>query len=170
MHLPTFSPARPPLELTRVRAVTAPAPKASVGLSVIIPAFNEAETLATTVAKLHALFSSYASYELVIVNDGSADATLEAAAGLVASCPNCRLVSYDTNRGKGYALRRGFAAAEGELVAFLDADGEIDPAELVTLLKYQTQTGASAVVGQKVVVGPRPWYRELMTLGIRFYR
>ena len=165
MQLPSYLPlTRPPLAVTRfdVSAAT------TVKLSIVVPAFNEAERLASTVAKLHALFGGYSSYELIIVNDGSADATLEAAAGIAASYDNCRLVSYTTNRGKGYALRRGFAAAQGELVAFLDADGEIDPGELLALLRHQRRTGASAVVGQKVVVGPRPWYRELMTLGIRF--
>ena len=167
MQLPTYAPpTRPPLIAERVPSITAFTP--AVRLSIIVPAFNEAERLADTVAKLHALFGGYPGYELIIVNDGSADKTLEAAAGIVASCDNCRLVSYATNRGKGYALRRGFAAARGELVAFLDADGEIDPGELLALLEQQRRTGASAVIGKKVVVGPRPWYRELMTLGIRF--
>ena len=165
MQLPSYSPlTRPPLAVTELDVSVTTA----VRLSIVVPAFNEAERLASTVAKLHALFSGYPDFEVIIVNDGSADATLAAAAGIVASCENCHLVSYATNRGKGYALRRGFAAARGELVAFLDADGEIDPAELLALLEQQRRTGASAVVGKKVVVGPRPWYRELMTLGIRF--
>ena len=139
-----------------------------VCLSIIIPAFNEADTLAKTVADLRALFSQTLDYEIIIVNDGSSDATLDEASAIAAAVGNCRLISYVTNQGKGYALRQGFAEARGQLVAFIDADGEINPKELFALLHYQRTAGVSVVVGKRVVLGSRPGYRQIMTRTVRF--
>ena len=140
-------------------------------LSIIIPAFNEADTLAKTVTGLRTRLAQadYAvtDYEVIIVDDGSSDATALEADGLATRFANCRVVSYPANRGKGYALRQGFARAGGSLVAFIDADGEINPAELFALLHYQQTTGVSVVVGKRVMRGNRPGYRQLMTRSVR---
>ena len=136
-------------------------------LSVIIPAFNEADTLAKTVARVAALFATTPGVEIIIVNDGSSDATLSEAGGVAAVYANCRVVSYAANRGKGYALRRGFAEAQGRLVAFIDADGEIDPSALFALLDHQKAAEVSVVVGKRAVRGVRPGYRQIMTHTVR---
>ena len=134
-------------------------------LSVVVPAYNEETTLQETVSRIDELLrlQNFSAYEIIIVNDGSGDATLEIAEALTASLASCRLISYPDNRGKGYALRQGFLAACGRLVAFIDADGEIDPQQLLFLLSRQQTTSASVTVGQKVVLGSRPWYRKIMT-------
>jgi dolichol-phosphate mannosyltransferase len=134
-------------------------------VSVVVPAYNEESTLQETVSRIDELLrlQNVSSYEIIIVNDGSVDATLEKAEALTASLASCYLISYPRNRGKGYALRQGFLAARGRLVAFIDADGEIDPQQLLFLLSRQQTTSASVTIGQKIVLGSRPWYRKIMT-------
>lgn len=139
-----------------------------VDLSVIIPAFNEADTLAKTVADLAALFAATPDVEIIVVNDGSSDATLDEASAAATAYGNCRVVSYAANRGKGYALRRGFAEARGRLVAFIDADGEVAPKALAALLHHQREADVSVVVGKRAVRGARPGYRQMMTHTVRF--
>jgi len=93
------------------------------GVSVVIPMFNESENARDTVAAVGAALEAKGwEYEIVPVNDGSTDSTAELLAGMAAEDPHLRPVIYHVNRGRGYALRRGFAAAEGAIVAALDAD------------------------------------------------
>lgn len=92
-------------------------------VSVVIPMFNEAENAADTLAAVGAALTERGwSYEIVPVNDGSTDATAETLEDLAAGDARIRPVVYRVNRGRGYALRRGFASAHGEIVAALDAD------------------------------------------------
>jgi dolichyl-phosphate beta-glucosyltransferase len=92
-------------------------------LSIVIPAFNEAEVIPTTLRELSEhLSASSESYEIIVASDGSTDATDELVQRIAASDPRIRLVRLPQNRGKGAALRAGIAATEGTLVAFTDAD------------------------------------------------
>ncbi|MDP2232269.1 MAG: glycosyltransferase [Actinomycetota bacterium] len=92
-------------------------------VSVVIPMFNEAENAADTLAAVRdALTSRGWSFEIVPVNDGSTDSTAEELERLAAADPHIHPVIYRVNRGRGYALRQGFAASRGEIVAALDAD------------------------------------------------
>ncbi len=92
-------------------------------LSIIIPVFNEAEGLPLTVAAIFKELSTDPDFlELVLVDDGSRDQTVEIAQQLMTTEPRIRLVKHDRNRGLGAAIRTGLAAAEGELVLYTDAD------------------------------------------------
>jgi glycosyltransferase involved in cell wall biosynthesis len=96
-------------------------------LSIVIPLFNEEESLPLTVAAIFkALGDDPAFLELVLVDDGSRDKTAELAEQFAASDARIRLVRHDRNRGLGAAIRTGFAAAEGELVLYTDADLPFD--------------------------------------------
>ncbi len=94
-----------------------------IAVSVVIPMFDEAENVRGTLDAVGAALAARGwTYEVVPVNDGSNDATAELLAGIAARDQRVRPVIYRVNRGRGYALRQGFAAARGEIVAALDAD------------------------------------------------
>lgn len=141
-----------------------------VKLTVVIPAFNEGgylgHTARETAAALAPAFGD--QLELILVDDGSRDDTREVALDAARAIPGCSVVSYPANVGKGYAMRCGFERARGAIVAFLDADGEIRPEEVVRLVEALDAEGADVVVGRKVMAGPRPWHRRIMRWGVRW--
>jgi glycosyltransferase involved in cell wall biosynthesis len=89
-------------------------------------------------------------YEVVVVNDGSADYTAEILEELSALCPELRVIHHPLNRGYGAALRTGFAAATKEWVFYTDGDAQYDPREL-TDLASAVHEGVDAVNGYKIV-------------------
>ncbi len=96
-------------------------------LSIIIPVFNEEESLPLTVAAIFNELGADADFlELVLVNDGSRDKTVEIAQQLMATEPRIRLLNHDQNRGLGAAIRTGLAGAAGELLLYTDADLPFD--------------------------------------------
>ena len=104
------------------------------GLSVFFPAYNDSGTIASLViTALKTVERLTPDFEIIIVNDGSADATAEIAEELARTYPQVRVVHHDRNRGYGGALRSGFAAATRELVFYTDGDAQYDPAELESL-------------------------------------
>lgn len=118
-------------------------------LSLVIPAYNEAARLEATLAGATAYLSTHQrSYELILVDDGSTDATLEVATRAAASDEHIRVFANATNLGKGAAVRRGIANSTGSVVGFTDADlayalDYIEPA--LTALN----DGADLVLGQR---------------------
>jgi len=121
-------------------------------LSVVIPVYNEAATIEEVVRRVRAV---PLQVEVLAVNDASSDgsgATLDrlAADGLIA-----RVIHQPENRGKGAALRAGFAAATGDVVVVQDADLEYDPADLPRLLEPIRRGRADAVYGSRFQGGPR---------------
>ena len=107
---------------------------APVGLSVFFPAYNDSGTIASLVITARRAARRVTSdFEIIVVNDGSADATLEIARELARAYPEVRIVDHERNRGYGGALRSGFAASSKELIFYTDGDGQYDPSELETL-------------------------------------
>ena len=119
-------------------------------LSVVVPAYNEGDRIFENLLEVaETLASCSTSWEIVLVDDGSRDATPAEAVKAQALIPGIRVLSYPRNRGKGYALRHGAGHARGDLVAFLDADLELDPSYLPVLLEVLKRRGADLVVGSK---------------------
>ncbi len=113
-------------------------------LSLVMPAYNEAAGIAHAVAEADdALRRLGVSYEILIVDDGSSDATAQAVLDASRDRPCVRLLRHAVNRGYGAALRTGFQAACGQRVAFTDADCQFDLADLGRLLAL-TETNAIA--------------------------
>lgn len=122
-------------------------------LSVIIPAYNEeqgiADVLSRTVHACSAMITEvkgFRGYEIIVVNDGSRDATGK----IVASFPGVRLIEHPRNRGYGAALKTGFAASKGDYIGFLDADGTYPPERLSELLQAAVTVDADLVIGSRV--------------------
>jgi len=108
-------------------------------LSVVIPAYNEAPNIAQAVRNVsHVLQEMKSDHEIIVVNDGSQDRTGDIVRELLASTPNLKLVEYSPNRGYGGALKAGFAAATGELIAFTPSDNQFDFGEIRRLLDRLT--------------------------------
>ncbi len=113
--------------------MNAPA-KPTPGLSVFFPAYNDSGTIASLViTALKAARRLTDNFEVIIVNDGSADRTAEIADELARAYPEVRVIHHERNRGYGGALRSGFAAATRDLIFYTDGDAQYDPAELEAL-------------------------------------
>ncbi len=118
-------------------------------LSCIVPAWNEAESLPHLWAKLEPIVSRYNDWELIIVDDGSTDATARIVAGLSQSQPRIRLLAQRRNQGKSAALTAGFRAVSGDIVVTLDADLQDDPAEIPKLVDELEGKNLDVVGGWK---------------------
>jgi glycosyltransferase involved in cell wall biosynthesis len=118
-------------------------------LSAFLPAYDEEPNIGRTVPDLVAALDRLPldRFEVIVVDDGSRDATAAVADGLAAADPRVRLVRHDRNRGYGAALRTGFASARYDWVFFTDADGQFDPAEVGLLLDHADR--ADAVLGYR---------------------
>jgi dolichyl-phosphate beta-glucosyltransferase len=100
-------------------------------VTVILPCYNEAERLPGTLQALLAHLSCVpGEVEVLVVDDGSTDATVTVAETVAAVDGRVRVLSYHPNRGKGFAVRTGMLAAGGELIVFTDADGSYGPIDL----------------------------------------
>ena len=120
------------------------------GLSVFFPAYNDSGTIASLViTALKTARRLTPNFEIIIVNDGSADGTAEIANELARTYPEVRVVHHEVNRGYGGALRSGFAAATRELVFYTDGDAQYDPAEMELLWKA-LGNGVDLVNGYKI--------------------
>jgi dolichol-phosphate mannosyltransferase len=102
-------------------------------LSVVIPVKNEAENIAPLVAEIHAALDRIADFEIVYVDDGSADDTVERIRALQATDAALRLVRHQQSCGQSTAVRSGVKAARGRWIATLDGDGQNDPADIPEL-------------------------------------
>lgn len=120
-------------------------------ISVFFPAYNDAETIGPLVeAALEVLPSLAADYEVIVVNDGSADETAAVIDGLARKYPRrVRAVHHERNRGYGGALRTGFESAEKDLIFYTDGDGQYDVRELARLRPLMVE-GVDIVNGYKL--------------------
>jgi len=120
-------------------------------LSVVIPVYNERATVVELLARVEAVDLGFAK-EIIIVDDASTDGTREVLQGLAR--PGLRVLLQERNQGKGAALRRGFAAADGDIVLVQDADLEYDPAEYPQLIAPILAGRADVVYGSRFLGGP----------------
>jgi glycosyltransferase involved in cell wall biosynthesis len=114
--------------------MTPPPPKPP-GLSVFFPAYNDSGTIASMVIRaVQTAGTLTPDFEVIVVNDGSADATPAVLDELARLYPGrVRIVHHPANRGYGGALRSGFAAASKEFIFYTDGDAQYDPAEMAVL-------------------------------------
>jgi glycosyltransferase involved in cell wall biosynthesis len=106
------------------------------GLSIFFPAYNDSGTIASLVIAARRAASRVTSdFEIIVVNDGSSDATGEIADELARTYPEVRVVHHPRNRGYGGALRTGFQEARKDVIFYTDGDAQYDPAELEVLWK-----------------------------------
>jgi glycosyltransferase involved in cell wall biosynthesis len=122
-------------------------------ISIIVPVYNEAATVAAVIDRLLTI-DLPAPREIIVVNDGSRDATRSVLEKIAAGYPpGLTIVHADANRGKGHAIRLGFEAARGTIVAIQDADLELDPAQLADLVAPLLSGDARVVYGSRFLAG-----------------
>jgi glycosyltransferase involved in cell wall biosynthesis len=130
--------------------MSAPAGPRPPGLSVFFPAFNDGGTIASMVIRaVQAASALTPDYEVIIVNDGSADATAQIADELARTYPHVRVVHHAKNCGYGGALQTGFRSATKDLIFYTDGDAQYDPGELSELWSRMTPD-ADLVNGYKI--------------------
>jgi dolichyl-phosphate beta-glucosyltransferase len=138
-----------------------------VDLSVIVPAYNEEQRLLPTLERLHAFLSAQQlRYEILVVDDGSKDATCDVVEKAIESIPHLSLVRQSPNAGKGAAVRRGMLAARGQIRVMCDADCSMPPEQLPRLLAPIIACKAEISIGSRYAEGAKtdvkqPKYRVL---------
>lgn len=147
---------------------------ASCYLSIVVPAYNEEKRLPLSLQKIETYLKSRDfSYEMIVVDDGSRDATREVISQFAATRPWVRLLHYDTpsghplNRGKGYAVRQGVLHSSGRDLLFTDADLSSPIGEMEKLLPPISRGDfdvafASRALPTSILKIHQPWYREWM--------
>lgn len=138
-------------------------------VSVIVPAYRQEKSIAEDLKNIHLVLEKlrYPS-ELICVVDGKIDKTFEEASRVAKNYPNVRVVGYETNKGKGYAVRYGMAESRGDIIAFIDAGMDINPNGLSMCLEHFEWYDADIVVGSKRHPASKviyPWQRKILSLG-----
>lgn len=119
-------------------------------LSVLVPVFDESATVRELLARVQA---TPQRKEIVVVDDGSTDATVAILRELAAADPSIRLLRHERNRGKGASLRTAFAAAKGDVWLIQDADLEYSPEDYPALLRPIVEGKAHVVFGSRFLGG-----------------
>jgi glycosyltransferase involved in cell wall biosynthesis len=139
-------------------------------VSVVMPAYNESGHIAASVEETVKTFREFGcSWELLVIDDGSSDATYEILCGLQKKYPGELIVKKNPfNLGKGRALKKAFRYTSGEFVVFLDADMDLHPIQVQTLFDILRLDNADIVIGSKLHPNSRvnyPLERKIMSFG-----
>jgi dolichyl-phosphate beta-glucosyltransferase len=138
-----------------------------IEISVVVPAYNEEERLNSTLPHLwRSLKRRFNKFEIIVVDDGSTDGTSELVSRFSDEYSEVRLIHYEKNRGKGYAVRTGVLAAVGYYVLFSDADLSTPVREIRKLLKVLSE-GYDVAIGSRAtrearIIKYQPFYRVLL--------
>ncbi len=139
-------------------------------LSIIIPAYNEAERLPNTLKQLfdHLYAHYHGDYEVIVASDGSTDQTCAMVAAARDEYPKLRLLDFPANRGRGAVVRDAVFQSSGSFVLEMDADGSVNVDAVTAFLKYFSRhpeihvlIGSRMYPGAKIIT-PQPWHRVML--------
>lgn len=136
-------------------------------LSIIVPAYNEAERIATTLIDIdYRMQSVDYLYEILVVNDGSTDATADVVRKMMPTIKHLDILDRKENRGKGYSVAEGMRRATGDIRIFTDADNSTSIEQFESFRSWFAQ-GFDVVIGSRAVRGSvqepaQPWYRSIL--------
>jgi dolichyl-phosphate beta-glucosyltransferase len=148
----------------RLMGVDPTTPHRLLGYSIIIPAYNEGARVGATLEKVLAHVAKLGwDAEIIAVDDGSRDNTVEIIRGYAEKNPRLRLLQNPGNRGKGYSVRNGMLHAQGELLLFSDAD-------LSAPIEEADKLFGAIAGGADIAIGSRWLRRDLQTQRQPFYR
>lgn len=138
-------------------------------VSIIMPGYNEGKNIYPNLVEADRVFcDNFEDYEIIFVNDGSRDNTLEMALKAERSCSNVRVINCPENHGKGNALREGTAAAKGKWIVFMDSDLDLPPSQLPRFFEILFEKDADVVIGSKMhpeSVSNYPLARKIVSFG-----
>ena len=147
------------------------------GLTVFFPCYNEAQNIASTVAKAIPIIKQITpKYQVIVVNDGSKDNSSEVLAKLRQKYPFIEVINHPVNRGYGAAIKSGFYAAKYPWITFNDGDGQFDFSDITKFIETQQRTGADVVIGYYLgrqvsplrIIGSKIWELAVFLLfGLR---
>ncbi|MFQ5466260.1 MAG: glycosyltransferase family 2 protein [Thermodesulfobacteriota bacterium] len=136
-------------------------------ISVIMPAYNESAHIYGNIIETWRVFRrTRCGFEIIVVDDGSGDATYAEAVRAARELVGVHVVHYTSNNGKGSALKEGFRHATGDYVVFLDSDLDLHPAQLHGLFKVMRNLRADVVIGSKHHPASKldyPGYRKVIS-------
>lgn len=138
-------------------------------LSVIVPAYKQEKTIARDLARIKSVLGGLRyPTELLCVVDGKVDQTFDKALKFSKKYQNVKVIGYDTNKGKGYTVRFGMAESSGDVVGFMDAGMDLNPAGMSLLLEHFEWYNADIIVGSKRHSASKvnyPWQRRILSMG-----
>lgn len=141
-------------------------------VSVILPAYNEKKSICRAISEVHGILRGL-DHEIIVVDDGSRDGTSSEAMRVALSSPELvgcvKVISYQPNQGKGFALKKGFENSRGEYIVFIDSDLDISPNHLAHYLG--ALRGADIVAASKFHPESRvesPVMRKVLSLGFHW--
>ena len=134
-------------------------------ISVIVPCFRQQLTIKRDLKRIHRVLQQlrYPSEVICVVDD-----TFKNASVFAKNKPNIKVIGYETNKGKGYAVRFGMAESKGDIVGFMDAGMDINPNGLALLLEHFEWYNAEIIIGSKrhpVSKVNYPWQRRILSIG-----
>lgn len=142
-------------------------------VSIIVPAFKQEKTIVKDLKRIRLVLEKLRyKTELICVVDGICDKTYQKAKTLSKRFRNLKTVGYETNKGKGYAVRFGMAKSKGDIVAFIDSGMDLDPNGLSMLLEHFEWYKADIIVGSKrhpVSKVNYPWQRRILSFGYQVF-
>ncbi len=109
-------------------------------LSVVVPVLNEADNIAPLIDDIRTALDGKCDYEIVYVDDGSSDATIDNLVAAASRCPRIRIIRHNSRYGQSAAIFSGVRAARAPIIATLDGDGQNDPNDIVKLLAVRDNT------------------------------
>jgi dolichol-phosphate mannosyltransferase len=143
--------------------------KLSGKVSIIMPGYNEGGQIYTNLLRADRVFSDmFSDYEILFVNDGSDDNTLEMALKAERNCPAVRVIDCTANQGKGHALKEGTAVATGDFIVFMDSDLDLPPTQLTRFFEIMFEKDADVVIGSKLhpeSISNYPLARRIVSYG-----
>src|SRR5579883_2382685 len=140
-------------------------------ISVVMPAYKEQRAIKNSIeTALTVLSQLNCRYELIVVVDGFLDNTYKIAQKI--KSPHLKVLGYESNKGKGYAVRYGMARSKGDIIAFLDAGMDIEAVGLALFYNIFLWTDADIVIGSKLHPLSNvsyPWQRKILSVGYRLF-
>ena len=137
-------------------------PQDAFDISVVIPAKDEQLRLPLFLQTLiDYCQDSRLRYEIIVVDDGSADKTSQEVLHFQKAFPGLKLLRFEHNHGKGFAVQQGFLAAGGDIVLFMDADGSTPADEIEKNLKFLSE-GYDIIIGSRVLQSPTSTVKALL--------
>lgn len=138
-------------------------------ISIIVPAYKQEKTIVKDLRRIKQVLDQLRyPTELICVVDGNADKTFERASKFAKNYYSVKVIGYETNKGKGYAVRFGMASSSGQIIAFLDSGMDLNPNGLSLLLEHIEWYDADIIVGSKrhpVSKVNYPWQRRFLSIG-----
>lgn len=140
-------------------------------ISLVIPAYKQEKTIKKDIENLSAIMENLPNkYEILVVIDGKVDKTYDNLIKLKSN--KVKIIHYESNIGKGYAIKRGALEANGEIIGFIDAGMDIDPEGISMLLNHMMWYDADIIVGSKLHPVSQvnyPFVRRVLSWGYRTF-